>query len=73
MRRLAAIGTLVLAAPSLAVAHVSVRPRESKPGVEERYTVRVPTEGHRRDDVRATGDSGGRDDIGGAATRRGDV
>ena len=31
--------------PSLASAHVSVRPRESKPGAEERYTVRVPTEG----------------------------
>ncbi len=31
--------------PSFALAHVSVRPRESKPGAEERYTVRVPTEG----------------------------
>jgi uncharacterized protein YcnI len=30
---------------SFAAAHVSVRPRESRPGVEERYTVRVPTEG----------------------------
>ena len=37
--------TLVLTVPSLATAHVSVRPRESKPGAEERYTVRVPTEG----------------------------
>jgi uncharacterized protein YcnI/ketosteroid isomerase-like protein len=45
MRRLVTIGALVLAAPVLAFAHVSVRPRESKPGVEERYTVRVPTEG----------------------------
>jgi uncharacterized protein YcnI len=45
MKRLATIGALVLALPSLAFAHVSVRPRESKPGVEERYTVRVPTEG----------------------------
>jgi uncharacterized protein YcnI len=45
MRRLVTIGALVLAAPALAFAHVSVRPRESKPGVEERYTVRVPTEG----------------------------
>ena len=35
----------VLLVPSFAGAHVSVRPRESKPGVEERYTVRVPTEG----------------------------
>lgn len=31
--------------PSLAAAHVGVRPRESKPGAEERYSVRVPTEG----------------------------
>ena len=36
---------LVLLVPSFAMAHVSVRPRESKPGAEERYTVRVPTEG----------------------------
>jgi uncharacterized protein YcnI len=36
---------LVLLVPSLAIAHVSVRPRESKPGAEERYTIRVPTEG----------------------------
>jgi uncharacterized protein YcnI len=36
---------LVLLVPSFAIAHVSVRPRESKPGTEERYTVRVPTEG----------------------------
>ena len=35
----------LLTLPSLALAHVSVRPRESKPGAEERYTVRVPTEG----------------------------
>ena len=28
-----------------AFAHVSVRPRESKPGGTEKYTVRVPTEG----------------------------
>jgi uncharacterized protein YcnI len=53
MRRLATIGALVLALPSLALAHVTVRPRQSKPGIEERYTVRVPTEGtvattHRR-------------------------
>lgn len=37
--------TLLLVLPTLAVAHVGVRPRESKPGAEERYTVRVPTEG----------------------------
>ena len=30
---------------SAAQAHVSVRPRESKPGVTEKYIVRVPTEG----------------------------
>lgn len=36
---------LVLSVPSFAMAHISVRPRESKPGAEERYTVRVPTEG----------------------------
>lgn len=45
MRRLVAIWALVLATPVLAVAHVSVRPRESRPNMEERYTVRVPTEG----------------------------
>ena len=30
---------------SNAFAHVTVRPRESKPGTTETYTVRVPTEG----------------------------
>jgi uncharacterized protein YcnI len=45
MRRLGALVALVLAMPVLAFAHVSVRPRESKPDAEERYTVRVPTEG----------------------------
>ena len=30
---------------SVAQAHVSVRPRESKPGATEKYIVRVPTEG----------------------------
>ena len=43
------ICTAVIAAligvPALAGAHVSVRPRESKPSIEEKYTVRVPTEG----------------------------
>lgn len=34
---------LLLAAP--AWAHVTVSPRESRPGASERYTVRVPTEG----------------------------
>lgn len=45
MRRLVTIGALVLAAPAWAFAHVTVRPRDSKPETEERYTVRVPTEG----------------------------
>jgi uncharacterized protein YcnI len=36
---------LVLGIPALALAHVSVRPRESEGGAEETYTVRVPTEG----------------------------
>ena len=39
------LAALVLTVPSFAMAHISVRPRESKPGAEERYTVRVPTEG----------------------------
>lgn len=45
MRRLCLITLAALLAPALAGAHVTVRPRESKPGVEERYTVRVPAEG----------------------------
>jgi uncharacterized protein YcnI len=45
MRKNLLFATLVLLAPSLATAHVSVRPRESKPGADEQYTVRVPTEG----------------------------
>ena len=45
MRTLIAALTLSFVLPSLAAAHVGVRPRESKPGAEERYTVRVPTEG----------------------------
>jgi uncharacterized protein YcnI len=43
-KQLLSIGAILLA-PSLAIAHVSVQPRESKPGAEEQYTVRVPTEG----------------------------
>ena len=34
----------VVAIPAIASAHVSVQPRASKPGAEETYTVRVPTE-----------------------------
>ena len=45
MKKTLLVLAAALALPSLAVAHVSVRPRESKPGAEERYTVRVPTEG----------------------------
>lgn len=36
---------LLLCTGSLAQAHVSVRPRQSTAGAEQRYTVRVPTEG----------------------------
>ena len=35
---------LALLIPASAYAHVSVQPRASKPGAEETYTVRVPTE-----------------------------
>lgn len=45
MRRMTVLTLLVLGIPALAFAHVSVRPRESKGGAEETYTVRVPTEG----------------------------
>ena len=39
----AMVGLLMGAHP--AWAHVTVAPRESRPGISERYTVRVPTEG----------------------------
>jgi uncharacterized protein YcnI len=42
-RRLTAIAVSLLLASTVASAHVTVRPRES--GAEEKYTVRVPTEG----------------------------
>jgi len=45
MKKSLLFATLVVLVPSLAMAHVSVRPRESKSGAEEQYTVRVPTEG----------------------------
>ena len=45
MRRLTVLTLLMMLVPVLAFAHVSVRPRESKAGAEEKYTVRVPTEG----------------------------
>ena len=45
MRRLSMAVVLAASIPGVAYAHVTVNPRESKPGVEEKYTVRVPTEG----------------------------
>jgi ketosteroid isomerase-like protein len=45
MKRIVLFATFALTLPALATAHVSVRPRESKPNAEERYLVRVPTEG----------------------------
>lgn len=45
MKKNLLLATLVVLVPSFAMAHVSVRPRESKSGAEEQYTVRVPTEG----------------------------
>lgn len=45
MRRVSLVTAFCVALPALAFAHVSVAPRETKPGVEQVYTVRVPTEG----------------------------
>jgi uncharacterized protein YcnI len=45
MRRTLAALLVVLSLPTLAAAHAGIRPRESKPGAGERYSVRVPTEG----------------------------
>ncbi len=45
MKTKLAIAAALLVVPSLALAHVGVLPRQSTPGAEERYTVRVPTEG----------------------------
>jgi hypothetical protein len=45
MKRMMVLVIGLVAIPSLAFAHVIVRPGQSKPGAEERYTVRVPTEG----------------------------
>lgn len=44
-RRTLSLVALAVLVPSFAFAHVTVRPRESAPGAEEKYTVRVPTEG----------------------------
>ena len=45
MKTILSAVALLVVVPSFALAHVGVRPRESKPGIEERYAVRVPTEG----------------------------
>ena len=45
MRRLTTVLALLVAAPVVLGAHVTVWPRESTLGISERYTVRVPTEG----------------------------
>lgn len=45
MTRAFSLAAILLVLPSVVAAHVGVRPRESTPGAEERYTVRVPTEG----------------------------
>ena len=44
MKKNLVFAVLVLLVPSFAMAHVSVRPRESKPALKS-STVRVPTEG----------------------------
>lgn len=43
--RAVAIAVCILCAASVLEAHVTVQPRESQAGAEQRYTVRVPTEG----------------------------
>ena len=43
--RIATIAAFVILATSSLAAHVTVAPRESPAGAEQRYTVRVPTEG----------------------------
>ncbi len=45
MNRILSLVVVLLSLPSLAAAHVGVRPRESPVGAEQEYTVRVPTEG----------------------------
>jgi uncharacterized protein YcnI len=46
MKRSAAVLAItMLVSPAITLAHVTLRPTESQPGGEERYTVRVPTEG----------------------------
>lgn len=43
--RIAAISTFIVLAVTSLGAHVTVAPRESQAGADQRYTVRVPTEG----------------------------
>ena len=45
MTRVVACAAFALLVAAAAEAHVTVRPRESKAGATETYTVRVPTEG----------------------------
>ena len=45
MRRVISIAAIAALVPTVAWAHVTVVPREAKPGIEQQYTVRVPTEG----------------------------
>jgi len=45
MRRSLMGAAMFAVLPGVAFAHVTVVPREVKPGVEQQYTVRVPTEG----------------------------
>lgn len=45
MRTAAAIVGMVILWASIVGAHVTVAPRESQAGAEQRYTIRVPTEG----------------------------
>lgn len=43
--RLGAVAAFSMLAAATAAAHVTVVPRESRAGTEQRYTIRVPTEG----------------------------
>ena len=43
--RIIAIAAGILVSASIAAAHVTVLPRESPAGMEQRYTISVPTEG----------------------------
>ena len=45
IRKLATCALAILVSAGVAVAHVTVRPRESKAGATETYVMRVPMEG----------------------------